>query len=145
MRGPSRDTPEIASLRLVSARPCALTAPRGAPHISRRRRFGRSTTALVRRGSQDEPAAAARRDGDACGPPRGSVGAQGRAPTSRRDPISGVSREGVHTRLHPVGTAPKRGLARSELIARTSDRAECWYRLKRKAERGDLCKQERRL
>ena len=30
VEGPSRDTPEIASLRLVCAHPCAQTVPRGA-------------------------------------------------------------------------------------------------------------------
>ena len=34
VRGPSRDTPEIASLRLGCAHPCAQTLPRGGPHAS---------------------------------------------------------------------------------------------------------------
>ncbi len=35
VQGPSRDTPEIASLRLVCAHPCAQTVPRGALHTRR--------------------------------------------------------------------------------------------------------------
>ncbi len=81
--GASPDTPEIASLRLVRAHPCARTVRRG-PHRRPAAHVTRCTSpgSAAVRSSRGRP---------------GTVCAQGCAQSSRRDPISGVSRDDPST------------------------------------------------